>query len=267
MQPLAEIKPDNINQEAFAAMLLTPKATCPPSLVGPSGKADNKRLSVYRNNVILSLTNALASIFPASERLIGVENFKLLAGLYIRQCPPTSPIINEYGRGLANFIADFQPLKKYPFLPDVVRLERLWLDAYHAQDKAPLAPSSLSQIPSEQLADIQFNLHPATRLFESSYAAASIFSKSRQKDDLHGFHANQDEYALITRPHLDVDVRIIPKSAFEFYAALEDGALLGQAAHIAAKSAANNNQEFDLTIALTTLLDAGALSGFELRQS
>ena len=51
---------------AFAAALLDPARAAPAAVAGPKGKAARKRYDVYRNNVTVSLVNALAAAFPAT---------------------------------------------------------------------------------------------------------------------------------------------------------------------------------------------------------
>ena len=64
-------------QPSFAAVFaqgLTDPARAPPGdVVGPRGKAAIKRYNVYRNNVTVSLINALAATYPAVQRITGVE--------------------------------------------------------------------------------------------------------------------------------------------------------------------------------------------------
>lgn len=260
----ARIEAKQIDHQQFTTLLFDIEQVCPDTLIAPNGLPDDKRLAVYRNNVVVSLTKALEDIFPAIKRLIGAQNFKSLSALYIRQCPPTSPIIAEYGRDFADFIAKFEPLSKYPYLPDVARLERLWLDSFHAQDAEPLDPASMSDIAPQDLGNLRFEIHPAAHLFQSNYGCVTIFSNSRQERDLKGLDANKSEFALITRPYLEVDVRDIPQDAYLFYRALMKGESLSSAANIATDHAARQDHEFDLPRALATMLDAGFAVGWSL---
>ena len=70
-------------QDAFAAALLDPALPVPAGVTSARGKADAKRFAVYRNNVAVGLTRALASRFPVVERLVGEEFFAGMARAYI----------------------------------------------------------------------------------------------------------------------------------------------------------------------------------------
>jgi hypothetical protein len=132
---------------AFSRALLDPEGETPRLVAGPYGKGTLKRYNVYRNNVTVSLISALASIYPAVQRITGMEFFRAMARFYIRANPPTSPLLFEYGRDFPDFIDRYEYARSMPWLSDAARLERAWLDAYHAADMAPLALQTLAQSP------------------------------------------------------------------------------------------------------------------------
>ena len=119
-----------------------------------------------------------------------------------------------------------------PWLADVARIERAWLDAYHAADAEPLSPSALAVVPAERLDDLVFTPHPAARIIRSRFAAVTIFAANRSRDPFEKINnAGQPEDGLITRPSFEVDVRRLPAGGAEFlFRALIAGQTLGVAA-------------------------------------
>ena len=71
-----------------------------------------------------------------------------MARFHVRATPPTSPLLFEYGRDFPDFIERYEYAQSMPWLADVARIERAWLDAYHAADAEPLAPQALASIPA-----------------------------------------------------------------------------------------------------------------------
>jgi hypothetical protein len=74
---------------AFSRALLDREGEAPSLVAGPYGKGTLKRYNVYRNNVTVSLISALASIYPAVQRITGMEFYtrqpsNLAAALRIR---------------------------------------------------------------------------------------------------------------------------------------------------------------------------------------
>ena len=103
---------------AFAAALLDPDHATPSAVAGPKGKTATKRYNVYRNNVTVSLINALADIFPATQRITGVDFFRAMARFHVRATPPTSPLLFDYGREFPDFIERYEYARSMPWLAD-----------------------------------------------------------------------------------------------------------------------------------------------------
>jgi hypothetical protein len=240
----------------FVPGLLDPGRETPGSVAGPNGKAADKGFNVYRNNVIVSLIDALAAAFPATMRITGETFFRAMARFHIRETPPTSPLLFEYGRDFPDFIERYEHAQAMPWLADVARIERAWLDAYHAADAAVLQPEELAAVPSERLGGLVFEPHPATRLVRSAYPAATIFLANRSSDLVGRIDATAPQSALVTRPALEVKVRHLPPGADGFLGWLMAGEPLGNAAAMAGACCA----DFDLTTTIRITLETGALA-------
>ncbi|MET4175327.1 MULTISPECIES: DNA-binding domain-containing protein [unclassified Bradyrhizobium] len=241
---------------AFAPALLDPAHEVPSVVTGPNGKAAAKRYNVYRNNVTVSLIDALAATYPAVQRITGADFFRAMARFHIRETPPTSPLLFEYGRDFPAFIERYEYAQSLPWLADVARIERAWLDAYHAADAAAFSPIPLSKVAPDQLADLVFTTHPATRIIRSSSAAVTIFSANRGTEPAGTIDAATPEDALITRPDFDVTVRRFPPGGAIFLACLTSGRPLGEAA----AAALEDFPAFDLATNIAGLIEAGAFT-------
>src|ERR1700756_5166315 len=140
--------------DRFAAGLTDPTCPTPSGVLGPRGKSAAKRYNVYRNNVTVSLIDALVAIYPAVQRITGTDFFRAMARFHVRATPPTSPLLFEYGRHFPAFIQSYEYAQDLPWLADVARIERAWLDAYHAADAPPLPTAALAEGPPERLGGI-----------------------------------------------------------------------------------------------------------------
>ncbi len=240
-------------QTVFSQALFNPDQPLPDFIVGPAGKRAQKRFAVYRNNVMVSLVNALADIFPTTQRLVGEDFFRAMARVYAGSHPPASPLLFDYGQGFAGFIEGFEPARDLTFLPDVARLERLWLDIFHAGDAAPLVPTALAGMDESALFSARFAPHPAFRIVQFDHAAVTIMARDRAGLALDGLDPYQSEAALVTRPGCDVEVRLLPPGGFSFLSALRDGQNLGQAAECGLAV----QPDLDLALAIQTMLTAG----------
>lgn len=244
-------------QADFASGLLR-RGAAPGGLTGPGGGPAAKRYSVYRNNVAVSLIEALQAAYTAVTRLLGEDYFRALAGEFVRAHPPRSPVLLDYGAGFGDFIDAFPPLADYPWLGDVARLERAWLDAYHAADASPLALQALAAIAPEALSAARFTPHPATRIVRSSHPHVGIFEANRHDGPVPAPGAPGED-ALVTRPALDVQVRRLPAGGAAFLCALIAGANLGDAAEAGAAA----SSEFVLSRNISGMLEAGVFAAVE----
>ena len=241
---------------AFAAGLIDPHRDTPPVIAGPNGKAASRRYDVYRNNVTVSLIEALAAVYPAVQRITGPDFFRAMARFHVRATPPTSPLLFEYGRDFPAFIESYDYAQSLPWLADVARIERAWLDAYHAADAAPLSPAALSAVAPERLPDLVFIPHAATRMVRSQFSAVTIFAANRGSEPVGRIDASIAEDALITRPDVDVVVRTLPPGGAVFLDALTAGHTLGDAAAAALAC----SPAFDIATNIAGLIEAGAFT-------
>lgn len=252
--PQLERHPHTSYAAAFAGALLDPGRATPSVVAGPAGKAADRRYNVYRNNVTVSLIDALAATYPAVQRITGVEFFRAMARSHIRATPPTSPLLFEYGRDFPDFIERYEYASSMPWLADAARIERAWLDAYHAADAEPLNPAALASIPQHRLADLSLIAHPATRIVRSRFAAVTIVASNRGNEPMGRIDASTPEDALITRPDLEVTLRPLPPAGATFLERLMSGRSLGEAAG----SALEASTSFDLAANIAGMIEAGA---------
>lgn len=241
----------------FTAALLAPDAPVPANLVDPEGRIAPKRFAVYRNNVTVSLIAALKAVFPAVLALVGEEFFEETARRFVRQSPPQSPLLFDYGRDFPAFLAAFPAASGLPFLGDVARLDRAWLDAYHAADRRPLDPATLNGLAEDRLMDLRFTSLPATRLIRSEFPLVTIWRAARAGRQPQFDVAPQPEWGLVTRPDVTVEVAALAPAGGRFFEALMGGDSLGGAA----ETAFAVDSGFDLAAALGQVVGGGVFSG------
>jgi len=242
-------------QGVFARAVLDASATVLGPLVCNAGGTPSRRFGVYRNNVYVSLIDALANRFPVAARLVGDEFFRAMARVYVGSEPPCSPVLLFYGEGFAGFAADFPPAAPVPYIADVMRLEWAWHAAYHAADAEPLPLEALSAA-SEGAAEARLALHPSLRVVRSPYPIITVWELgARDGEDEPARLPADGEDALVVRPKLDVEVRRLPEGGATFVLALKEGASLQEAA----ARAIDDAPAFDLAANLAGLVASGAV--------
>lgn len=233
-----------MTQSAFASALLNPDAPVPGGIVDPEGRVSVKRFNVYRNNVVASLTDALAAGFPAIQKLVGDEFFAAMAKVYLQNHTPVTPILAQYGTGFPDFLARFGPVSHLRYLADVARLEIALRDSYHAADHTALDPESLSKVAPEDLGGLKFSLAPSARLIRSDWPVLAIWQRNIEDPDTRLPEGGQD--VLIARQEYDPVPLGLSAGSYAFFQSLSEGKALGAAADCATTEA----PDFDATAAL-----------------
>lgn len=237
----------------FVSAILDPAQPVPEGLTGPDGKSAGKRFDVYRNNVAVSLTEALETGFPVVRKLVGAPFFAAMAGVFLRAHPPRNPVLTLYGEALPGFLDRFAPTASLPYLPDVARLELALRHAYHAADAAPFDTGALTVLTPERLMQARLRLAPAVRLVASRWPIHGIWRANTDTEaPPPGTHAQS---VLVTRPGFDPVATALDPAAAAFVGALRADAPL----EIALKAATDADPEFDLTPTLGLLLAQGAI--------
>lgn len=235
-------------QSQFRAALLDPASPAPEGLRNPDGAPATKRLDVYRNNVAVSLTDALETAFPVIDKLVGNRFFRAMAGVYLRAHPPTSPVMMFYGDAMPDFLAAFEPAQSVPYLPDMARVELALRHSYHAADASPVAPDALAQLAPDSLPHVTFGFAPSVQVIASIYPLHSIWWSNTHGGDV----AKHAQPVLITRPEFDPAVDALTAQQAAVTTALIAGEPLGDALR-------HGGAGFDLGPLLGLLLSRNAL--------
>lgn len=244
---------------SFAEALLQPDRSVPVGVINPDGTNATKRFDVYRNNVIVSLIDALSSRYPVVAMLVGEKFFQAMAREFVIESPPQSPVMLNYGRDFPAFLANFPPASSLPYLSDIGRLENARRCAYHAPDATPINPKDLECVPPEHFQRLQFKTHPSLVLIQSEFAIQSIWQSNSQGLEL-TVPIDTPEAVMVCRPNLEVEVRSLPSGAFAFLMAVQDGCTLGDAAQAGLLS----SPDFNLATTLTGVLTAQIVTSFQL---
>jgi len=250
---MSPLKPDGLH---FSEALLNPESGLPEGIIGPDGKPAPKRFNVYRNNVVVSLCEALGKTFPAIKALLGDDYFNALARAFVTEHPPQTPVLIWYGGAFPGFVEAFPTLADYPYLADVARTEWAWLQAYHAEDAMPMDPSELGALPPEQVGEARFRKHPAAWVISSNWPVWDLLRVNRFGEQA-AIDLKVPQSVLVSRPELEVEVTLLRPGADRFLDRLFNGQALGEAA----LAAQEHSPEFSLSDSLSDCLSNGAFQG------
>ncbi len=193
--------------------------------------APEGRLQIYRNAALLLLTEALASNFPATCRIVDRRFFAYAAAEFVRGHPPHQPRLAEYGADLPGFLAGFAPASGLPWLPDLARLEWSMLECQEAEEAAALTAADLRARTAEDLPRLGLSRPPACRLMASPHPVDRIreFALAAGGEGAAPALEGDPVRLLIRRTPEGVAVRRLGEDAFRLLERLFAGHRVGEA--------------------------------------
>jgi hypothetical protein len=240
-------------ETSFADALLNADQPVPHGITAHNSAVPALRFAVYRNNVVTGLVKALKSRFAVVEKIVGEEFFAAMARLFVKEQPPRSPLLATYGDNFPVFIAAFGPARDVPYLADVARLEAARTRAYHAADATPVGAEHFAVLDSDAVGDIRIDMHPSTEIVRSPHPIVTVWAMNSGEQELAPIEDWRGEDALVSRPYLEVEVRVLPPGGAAFLLALAAGRRLCEAA----EAALADGPDFDLTGNLAELIGSG----------
>ena len=148
--------------------------------LAPSIHADwfepGERLAVYRNNFLISLSEALTANFPVTTLMLGADFMRQVARRFIATCPPQTPRLIEYGAGFAEFLAGLVEVRPYPFVPEMASFEWLRIRAWDAETQKCLAAADFAGPDAPEVESLHVMLAKHVGILWHSYAVIDMHS-------------------------------------------------------------------------------------------
>ena len=234
-----------------------------PLLVG--GRDPAQRLAVHRRHYKTSLVTALLGKFPAVVWLVGSRFVTQAAREFVRDCPPTTPCIAEYGEQFPEFMAECVGADRVPYLRCFATLEWHLGHVALAIEHPCLAMDALAAVDRESLPDIALTLQPGLKYLETPWPLDDLMN-------LFLTEADPDQYVFFEPADVRLEVRGA-RGAFHIER-LDVGAFVfrrsimqGQSVAAAAEYALETDPIFEPGQALTRLISDGLVIAFTLPES
>ena len=245
-------------ESSFGRALLGDAQDALLDLIAADGLTAAARLRIYRNHVLVTLTDALEATYPVVCRLVDARFFRYVADQYIRAHPPAVPCLFEYGNSFAEFLAAFGPAQHLEYLPDVARLEWAINCALHADDAATLDAARLGEVPADRIGGVTLVLHPSVSLLSSPWPVDRIWRANQPDADPDATVSLDTGGARVEVRRLGEDVvfRSLDAASYALRSALARGASLGHAAEAARRA----DPGVDLALSVHQLLADGIVT-------
>lgn len=247
-----------VTQTDFRDALFDAGLPVPDGLRNATGGPAGERFSVYRNNVIVSLSDALATAFPLVRKLLGADTFARFASFYVRAHPPRSPLMMFYGEDLPAFLEHFEPFKHIGYLCDCARLDLALRRSYHGADSTAFDAGVLG---TNAGLSMRIALAPSTHIIRSPWPLFDIWRFNTEADAPKPQPIAQD--VLVTRPEFDPIPHLLPTGGAAWLSHLNDGMPFDEAA----QHTLDAQPDFDLTAVLKLALSTKALVDYTVKET
>ncbi len=142
------------------------------------------RLEIYANMYFYRLHDALADDFPTVRAVMGREHFHNLVTDYLLAHPSHHFSLRYAGNRLAAFLRTHPARQRWPFLPDLARLEWLVLEAFDAADAGSARADTLLAIPPERWGAITLDWIPALYCFAAAWPVHELWQSGQEDGPL-----------------------------------------------------------------------------------
>lgn len=219
-------------------------------------------LRVYQANRAVLAERTLASTYPVTCQLIGIESFEPLARHFWQQYPPQRGDMGQWGEQLPEFLAVARQLAEEPFLADVARVEWALHRAATAPDGVLDAPSFALLSATDDTQHLSLVISPGMYAMASVYPVVSIINAHllgqptlEQAADL--LRQGYGEQVLVWRQGFKPEVRSISAAEYELITALHLGIALDTALGVTL----GLDPAFDFNAWLASAVQTGLVTG------
>jgi len=227
-------------------------------LVEPDGLDPTARLSIYRNNALITLESTLRAIYPVVWELTGASFFSFVAGEFIRSNLPQQPCLSEYGALFPDFLRSFPGCANHAYFEDVAKLEWLISRVLRVGRGRPISLRSVVELSGDPAA-LRLKIDPALRFLHSLYPIDVVWQQHQPGAVPEMIDINSGEVYLQIREAGSLFVSRLPKSDWVFRATIADGHSLGHAT----EAAFDVDSRFNLPEALAALFGEGLTVGLD----
>jgi uncharacterized protein len=226
--PSTQAAPLAVRQDVFGQALLDADAGGQAvSLI--KGSAAAARLGIYRGNLSANWEKGLTAAYPVVRALVGEEFFGGLARAYGKACPSKEPDLNLFGARFAEFLAGFEHVAQYPYLPDMARLEWALHVSYYAPDLPSVNAADLAGLPPDRIESMTLALHPASALLQSKWPVSTLWLAHQPDGPAFPREMAQGCFALVVRPQWQPQLVELSAAAFAALSACGRGESFGAA--------------------------------------
>jgi hypothetical protein len=168
-----------------------------------------ERLDIYANMYFYRIRDCLKEDFVAVCAVVGDDNFHNLITDYLLVHPPEHFSLRYAGQHLPALLRGHSLATRWPYLPDLAKLEWAILEAFDAADAPALQPADLAAVPQDRWPELRFQLTPSLQWLDLEWAVHDVW------------RAAQDGKSISEPRHQEASLRVWRQDLRVFHHAMD----------------------------------------------
>jgi hypothetical protein len=231
-------------------------AAIAPLLSG--GNAPERRLAIHQRHYRSSLMAAMRTKFPATAWLLGTPFLDEAARQFIRQHPPATPCIAEYGEEFPRFLSTHPGAARMPYLYSFAELEWHLGQVAIAVERLALAFETFSRFDVNTLMDTRLALQAGLRYLYASWPVDDLMKLYLSETAPSEYRlAPADVWLEVRGARGEFQINRLDLAEFVFRKAIWEGQSIGASA----ERALDIDAGFDVGQAFPALVGSGHVIG------
>ncbi len=189
----------------------------------------SERIGIYANAYFWRLLEGLSDDYEATGKSITwLRDYEFFSGLmreYLTKYPSRSEDIGEVGDSLTKFLAEHEIGLAHPWLVELSRLEKLYLETFFCALPSPLSAESLQTL-AQAGGSARLRLNPSVRLLRSSWPILGLWRKRKGAQRITFPKKAKEQRLFLRRTPDKLIVESIEPAAFELLEGLGRGETL-----------------------------------------
>lgn len=140
-------------------------------------------LRIYRNNLLIALTDVLSDIFPSTRKLLPNDAFLEVTKDFVYSYPSCHHDLNSYGENFPKFLTAHLKHPQKEFFSELAQLEWLWEKCVVLEDDKTMSIQEAIEQVQVNGDNCQFSLRQSALIFNDHYDAFSYWKESPKTDE------------------------------------------------------------------------------------
>jgi len=226
-----------------------------------NGLDAQRRMNIYKNNLMIGLTNALLAVYPVINKLVGDTFFSYAAKEYIKRHPSESGDLHSFGEYFSMFLGGFSPAAKLVYLADMAKLEWAYHLAFHAGNETGIDMGALAKLTETQLSNIRLRLNNSAILIDSDFPLLQIWQANQEFSSKENVNLDEGGVKIIVnRNEFDIEFTPLRDGHYAFLQSLMND----QSFTLACESAVHVEQNINLSECLHRFISNNIIVDFTL---